>query len=376
MTRVPTPVGPRRSGPAEQDVAVEIVDPRVDPEPSGWAKFRKRAATAPMWDYSLLRVEAWLSRNPPVLAVVREGGRVLGACLAMLCGPARGQAFAPRPPRRWRPPAPCWAEVYLPWFSGHPAVVFRGHVPEAQQRALLRLFERRLAEHVGVGLLGVVYRALPTGLAGAASGPRRPRREIDPTTVLANRFDSVEDWIAALRPPVRQAVRESRAVAAELDVTAGAGRTDLDAAELAALLNEHRARQDARAWRSGQRARVAGLHLDTRSPVPTAYLDALVRRPEVTTRTYRNGTGTLLGFHTLIDGEGGMAMPHWAALPAGRGGVARLSVDAYARCVGNLVERGRPELTAGRTLLDLKAALGFDTRTLVSVAVPRPVLGR
>lgn len=358
-----------------QRIEVEIVDPRSAPEPSGWAKFRRRAAPWPMWDYELLRLEAWLSRNPPVLAVFREGGRVLGASVAMLCSPLRGQTFAPRVVGRWRRYAPCWAEVYLPWFSGHPAAVFLARVSAELRRELLRLFERRLVEYVGPGLLGVVYRALPVEIAREVTGPGRLSREIDPTTVLVNRWDSVDEWFASLRPPVRAAVQEVLDDAADLDITTGAGRTDLDAGELAALLNRHRARQDERAWREGQPTRIAGLRPDTRSPVPTAYLEAFLRRPEVVTRTYREG-GRLIAFHTMIDIKEGIALPHWASLPVALGGRRRLYADAYVHCVQRMIEMGRPEITAGRTLLDLKAAFGFDTRTLLSVAVPRPVMDR
>ncbi|CAM3065434.1 hypothetical protein SAXI111661_16535 [Saccharomonospora xinjiangensis] len=361
---------------ADNGIDVEILDPREGQEPGGWAKFRRIVAPQPMWDYGLLRLEAWLSRNPPVLALMREGGRVLGACVVMLCDPMRGSVFAPGPSARGSRLSPRWAEVYLPWFSGHPAVVFRERVDAASRRELLRIFERRLAEYAGPGLLGVIYRAMPSDIAELVAGRGRARREIDPTTVLHNRFDSVEEWVGSLRAPVRAVVRDALGRFDSLDVTAGKGRKDLDAAELAALLNEHRARQDARAWRSGQRARIAGLHLDTRSPIPTAYLAEFLRRPTVLTRTYREPSGRLVAFQAMFDTEYGLAMPYWAALPRQQGGLPRLHLDGYAHAVRELIDSGRPELTAGRTLLDLKADLGFTTRTLHSVAVPRPVMGR
>ncbi|WP_197321944.1 hypothetical protein [Saccharomonospora sp. NB11] len=362
-----------RTTPPPSGVEVRIVDPRTDPEPTGWSRFRKTTAWQPMWDYEQLRLESWLSRNPTVLGVVSKAGSVLGACLAMVCTPWRGSEFGP--PRR-RGLSPGWAEVYLPWFSGHSAAVFVERVDDAQRRELLRSFERALAAHVGIGLLGVVYRAMPVEVADAAAGPGRAVREIDPTTVLVNRWESVDDWLTSLRPPMRALVAEAAETASTLDVMVGAGRTDLDAAELAGLLNRHRARQDAKAWESGQRARIAGLHLDTRSPIPTAYLDAFVRKPNVVTRTYRDGTGRLVAFSLLLDDKRGVALPYYAALPVADGGRPRLYADVYAQCVRHLVEHQRPELTAGRTLLDLKTGFGFTTRTLTSIAVPRPVMGR
>lgn len=358
-----------------RDFEVEIIDPRSDPEPSGWAKFCKITHALPMWDYSMLRLEAWLSRNPPVLALIREGGRVVGACSVMLCSPFRGQEFSTRPAAKQRPLRPGWAEVYLPLYSGYPAVLFRNIVDAEGRRIALREFERELARYVGLGLMGVVYRAMSPDIAQAVAGPRRMIREIDPTMVLPNRFDSPDEWAASLRPEIRSTVREC-VPGADIDVTTGSGRTDLDAGELTGLLNEHRARMDARAWRSGQRSRIAGLHLDTRSPVATAYLGAFLRRGDVVTRVYRDADRRLLAFNAMIDNPDGLALHYWAAVPANRGGRRGLYVDAYVHAVRRLVETGRAELTAGRTLLDLKAGFGFTTRTLMSVAVPRPVMGR
>ncbi|TDP98160.1 hypothetical protein [Labedaea rhizosphaerae] len=93
---------------------------------------------------------------------------------------------------------------------------------------------------------------------------------------------------------------------------AAPGRTDLDAHELALLLNAHRARQDERAWVGGQRSRTGGLHMDTRSPL-SPYVGKLA-------------------------------------------------------C--------RPELAAGRALLQVKRAFGVGTRDLTTPAAPRPVMGR
>jgi hypothetical protein len=193
--------------------------------------------------------------------------------------------------------------------------------------------------------------------------------------VLVNRFSSVDDWVATVEPATRDALREVTADP-DLETGAAAGRRDLDAHELATLLNEHRARQDRRAWSEGQRARAGGLHMDTRSPIPPVYLENFVRRPDVVTRTYRDRSGKLLGFNTMIDHPDSSAVHHWAALAGEDGGRKNLYVDCYAHCVRHMIDAGRPELTAGRALLGNKTALGFGTRVLWSVAVPRPVLGR
>ncbi len=343
---------------------VDVHDPRTDPPPEGWAAFRARCLP-PVWDYELLRREAWLAKNPPVLAVVRQGSLVVGALSVMVCRGWGAGTFGPLSGGRFRPR---WAEVYLPLLSGYPACVFDDGFTE--RRTAIRQFERALREYVGPGLLGVVYRAMNPELVPALAGRARISREIDPAAVLVNRYSTVDEWAAALAPDVR------RYLDPDVATEAAAGRTDLDPHELAVLLNAHRARQDDRAWAGGQRSRVGGLHLDTRSPIAPAYLDALVRRPDVVTRTYRAADGKLLGFNTMIDQDRGCAVHHWAALPSAEGGRKGLYVDCYARCVAHMIAAGRPELTAGRAMLPEKEALGFGTRSLFSVAVPRPVLGR
>jgi hypothetical protein len=342
---------------------VDVHDPRTDPAPAGWAAFRARCLP-PVWDYELLRREAWLAKNPPVLAAVRQGDRLVGALAVMVCRGWRSRDFGPVSGGRLRPR---WAEVYLPLLSGYPACVFDAGVDE---RSAVRRFERALREYVGPGLLGVIYRAVNPGLVPALDGRARMAREIDPAAVLRNTYSTVDEWERSLAPGVRQHLHPDVATEAAF------GRTDLDPHELAVLLNAHRARQDERAWAGGQRSRIGGLHLDTRSPVAPGYLDALVRRPDVLTRTYRDDAGRLLGFNTMLDHPEGCAVHHWAALPSAAGGRKGLYVDCYARCVAHMIAERRPELTAGRAMLPEKTALGFGTRPLWSVAVPRPVLGR
>lgn len=349
---------------------VEIVDPRVDPEPAGWGDFADARRLHPVWHYSLVKIEAWTARNPPVLAVLRSRGRVIGGLQVMVCRSWRTSRFGQpgrRLPTRWRPR---WAEVYLPLHSGYPAAVFH---PDADVSAAIREFERALVRGVGPGLLGVLYRAVTGDLADAMSGPGRPRREIDPAAVL-HVPATLGAWRASLGNDVRTGI-DGIDADPEVRSDVGEGRGDLDASELAALLNAHRARQDARAWAGGQRSRFAGLHMDTRSPVSPAYLEALLRMPHLLTRTYRTPTGRLLGFSTMIDEPAAPAFHHWAAVSRSDGGRPGLYRHAYAQAVAHAIDRGAGELTAGRAMLTEKASLGFRSgRELHTVAVPRPLL--
>lgn len=353
---------------------VEVLDPRSAAEPEGWRGFLRRSRLWPVWEFDVLRREAWLAKNPPVLAVIRRGGEIAGALTVMVCRSWRAKDFAPLavPGGRFRPR---WAEAYLWQLSGYPACVLDERLADTERRQAIRRFEQALCAHLGPGLLGVVYRAMNPELLPALEGRGRVSREIDPAAVLLNTYSTPADWERGLDEESREILRGLRADD-DLRTEAASGRTDLDGHELAVLLNAHRARQDDRAWAGGQRSRFGGLHMDTRSPIAPAYLDALVRRPDVVTRTYRDRAGRLLGFSTLFDAEDGCVLHQWAALPSAGGGRKGLYVDCYARGVEHMIAHGRPELTAGRAMLANKAALGFGERALVSVAVPRPVLGR
>ena len=363
----------RRPSPAagSTTVDVRIVDPRVDDEPEGWSAFFDSARLQPVWDYRLLRLEAWTSRNPPVLAVVRDGGQIVGGLSAMVCSGWNDQSYARVNSVRSGRLRPRWAEVYLPLLSGYPGCVL--HTDAKTRRDAIRRFERELLRYLGFGLLGVMYRAMTADLAAAMSGRGRMVRQIDPAAVLTG-VATEADWRALVAPDLLRTL-DGISADSTIETTAAAGRDDLDPHELTAMLNAHRARQDGRAWAGGQRARVGGLHMDTRSPIAPSYLDELVRRKDVITRTYRR-SGRLLGFNTMIDHPQSAAVHHWAALPRAEGGQPGLYVDAYARCVRKAVEGGNRELTAGRAMLPEKADLGFGTRDLFTVAVPRPVLGR
>ena len=339
-------------------LSVEIVDPRVDPAPAGWAEFARRQELHPFWDHEMMRVEGWMSRNPPLLAVLREGAGVVGALSVLVCRTWRMGEFSPSPGERTRSVRPRWAEVFVPLFSGHQACVFTASLDQPARTAAVRAFERALLAYLGPGLLGVLYRAMTADLVPAMVGKGRPHKVIDPFAVLT-------DPAAVPAPPPPG-----------LEVRTGFGRDDLDPVELTTLLNGQRAADDALAWAGGQPRRFGGVvHVDTRTPVTSAYLDRLVRRGDVHTMTYHAADGSLVAFNTLIDHPTRADMYHWAAAPD-RADAGALYADCCARRAQYASAHGRRELSAGRGLLDVKQGLGFGTRELHTVAAPRPLLGR
>jgi hypothetical protein len=346
-------------------LSVRIHDPRTDTEPAGWREFRRRHGLHPVWDYALLRVECWVVRHPPLLAVVTDGGSVLAGICVLLCRPWRELRYAP-PPGAWRPPGPMWAEVCQPWTSGHPGIVVAPGVELAQLRAVLRAFERQLLHHTGPAVLGLLYRAVGADLLPALDGRARLVRQVDSVAVLRNDFADEEAWLATLSKGRRSGLRkQGRRLESgpPLLIRGGPGRADLAGSELARLLNRHRASFGTPA-------------LDTRTQLSGAYLEHLVRDPDVHTLTYHDDEGRLLALNTILDHPRLPIKQHWAALPVAEGGRKDLFFDSYRRAVRFMVRTGRPELSAGRAPHEVKRSLGFRTRPVYGVAVPRPVIGR
>ncbi|GAA4545425.1 GNAT family N-acetyltransferase [Amycolatopsis samaneae] len=344
----------------------EFHDPRVDPAPARWPEFCRDARLHPVWDYELMGVEAWGARNPQLLVVAAEGDALVAAMSVLVCRPRLAPRFAPRPGRRSL--RPVWAEVYQPWLSGYPGIVFAPGFPAADRAALTRAFERQLGRRLGPGLLGVLYRAIGEDFAEQVGGRGRVIRRAEPTAVLENlRFESEEDWIGTLPARRRSGLRRRRRRIAEdpgLVVRGGPGRDDVDGAEVAALIRAHR-------------DRYGKLKLDTRTMPSAGFLHRFVRRPDVHTLTYRDTEGRLLAVNTLLDHPDSLSLQHWAALPLDeRGRGAGLYFDSYVRAVRLLAQRGAKELSAGRGMSELKQELGFQPRPLYAAAAPRPVLGR
>jgi hypothetical protein len=347
-------------------VSVEILDPRRDPEPPGWAEFRQRQLLYPVWDYQLLGIEAWMSRNPALLVLARTSSGVVAAMSAMVCQWRRSPAYGRPPAARAGRMVPRWVELYQPWLS-EPGFVIDGTLDDVAKRDTVRRMERGLRRQVGAGLLGVLYRNVPAAAMTWVVGAGRLTREAQPpSAVLDNRWQSAEGWLADLSRNRRKSVRQvDRLVAADssLVVRGGPARSDLDGAELAALLRAHRARYPKQPFES-------------RTPIAGAYLDALVRRDDVHTLTYSDGDGRLLAFCLMLDHPVAPAACLWASRSRTDGGRPHLYFDCQARAIRFTIATGRKELAAGRGRWAEKRSLGFQARRRWLVAVPRPMVGR
>lgn len=346
--------------------SVRIADPRVDPEPEGWAQFVERQRGYAVWDYDLMRLEAWMSSNPPILVVDYQDGEIVLAMTVMMCTP-RTKRYADLPPYRpWARITPRWAEVCLPWISGLPGFLHDPELSADTIRASTRRCERALANHFGPGLLGVFYRAVNDDLLPALDGTGRLVKQTDSVAVLRLDFADVDGWLAGLTRNRRKSLRKlERLLARDTDlvVRGGPGRTDLDPVEVTRLVNSHRLERGV-------------ARFDMRLLPTATYMDAFLRHRNVHTLTFHDTAGRLLGVNTLIDHPVRPVLQHWASAPLAEGGKPNLYFDAYIRVVRHLTAVGRPELSAGRGLLDVKETLGFEPNAVYGVVATRPVLGR
>lgn len=340
-------------------VSIQLLDPRIDPEPTDWVAFQNQQQLYPMWSYELLRIASWSSWAPVLLGLVRRSGQLVGAVAAMCWRPGRRRAFAA--PGRF--PTPCVLDVWLAGSSGRASWVFGADIEATGRRELLRAFERAALSHLGVGCLGVLYRDVPITSVALVSGRGRVVKPVG-GTALATLPSSQQDWLNSLRRTRRQGLRK-HAAALDADpkirIAYPANGADLDGPALAQLLKRHNQNYAQR--------------LDPRPPVSVAYLQALTGRPDVRTITYRDESSRLLAFGILLDHVQRPALGWWAKLDLDQGGRPHLYFDSLMRHVDYVISSGRRELSAGRGQLDVKATMGFAEVSLCGVAVPRWAAG-
>ncbi|MPZ82673.1 MAG: GNAT family N-acetyltransferase [Actinophytocola sp.] len=331
-------------------ITVDVLDPRVDPEPPDWAGFVAAQQLLAPWDYGLLAVESAGGPRPVLLALVRRDRVVLAALTVLVARRGRG---------------PRWVEVFQQWISGVPGWVFAEGLDVVERKEILRAAERALCRYVGLSCLGLVYWHLSPADVPLVAGFGRFVRPAAGTAVLDNTFASTGEWLAALSRNRRASLRKLRRQLAgdpNLVIRFEPARHDLDGAELAAMLGAH---QD----------KYHRYRHDSRNPVTAEYLSALVSRPDVRTMTYHDADGTLLAFSTLLDHPAHLLSQHFAAVPAGDGGRGHLYFDLYTHLVDHLVERGGKSLSVGRGMDEVKTRLGFRIEPLRLAIVPRVVAG-
>lgn len=343
-------------------VHIDVLDPRSDPEPADWADFAAACRLPAPWAYDMLRLETASSRCPNLLVVARDSGVPVAALSVTVSRP--GDPHRRRPVGGAARFAPRIAEVHQPWMPGTSGRVFAPGLDAAARRGITRAAERAVVSFIGPGCGGVLHRYVRDDELTALTGRGRAVRDAAPTTVMANDFTDVDAWVSSLARSRRHSIRGQRrkiATDTSLMIRCGRSRQDVDGAELATLLHAHR-------------AKFGRVPLDFRGSVTAEYLHDLVRRSDVATLTYRDAaSGRLLAFTNVLDHVTTPLHQHWAAVPPDRGGKRHLYFDAYARVVGFMIDNGRPSISSGRGMQDVKGSLGFAPQRLRVVLAPRPV---
>lgn len=340
-------------------ITVEFFDPRSDPEPSDWSAYRSEQQLTPLWAFDLVAAATECSRWPATLALVRSGPTVTAVFSAVVSGGASGRA-----PGGY--PRVGIVDVRLPGTRNTPWHITSG----ADRGRLLRAFERAALRRFGAGIRGVLYRAVPDPDARLLGGRGRPVRRLVEDTRMQLPYRTTDEWLATLRRSRRQDLRRrSRIVRTDPDlrVEFGFRRTDLDPAELAALLGRHLARLSRRRGVPGRAGR-PGRHSQE---LPAAYFARLLDRNDIGLVSYRSGSGRLLAFGTLLDNGDWPTIAYWASLAADEGGRPNLYFDHYVQLIAWCIDNDRRGINGGRGMPELKASLGFETVPMNVVAAPR-----
>lgn len=327
----------------------DVFDPRYDAEPAYWKDLRARASLRADWAWEVLAAQAWSSRTPLVVSVLRSGATPDGVVCANWAGlPVRRNGFIGTGQAR----LVGGLHVRNPGTGSVPGW-WSADVPTGE---FLRDYARAMRRALGVGCAGVLLRQL-TAADVAAVGPRLVRPTEELAVLRTDRWSSIPEWLAAMKRNRRQNMRQTiRRVEADplLEVAIVPGAT-MDPVEVASVLRHNEQKYA---------GRLAPL------PQGTGYLAALLKQPDVLVGAYRDReSGALEAFISILDHPTWPVTRHWSAVPATRPDRPNLYMYHYSLVVEMNQRGGKEGVIVGRGKSDLKQSLGAELIPQYAVAV-------
>jgi hypothetical protein len=332
--------------------AAVVADPLRDPLPAAWDRLVTDAGLSPLWGSGVLRSLAWYERYRPVVALVQDasGEPCAAFCSRHVRVPPGRRAFHDPAGR----PLAGFLEMHLPPVVTTAGYAFHPHLDVAARPAVVKAAERALAAHVGLSCGGFAYRQvaaadLPTFRRGA-----RIVLAASPDAVVENRWGDMDEYLADLPGADRRELRRIRRIVdgdANLRV---AVEESLPASEAARLAHVVRTR-----YRSRRQ---------TPMPLPAALYDWLAALDGARHITYRDPSGRLLAFGTLVDDGTEVRSLLWGLRDRSEGGRTNLYFDHLLRELEYCIAHGRRRLVMGKTMVELKRRFGARPVRLYTVA--------
>ena len=329
----------------------DVFDPRYDAEPVYWKDLRARAGLRADWAWEVLTAQAWSSRTPVFVSVLRSGATPDGVVCANWAGlPVRRNGFV----GAGRGRLVGGLHVRNPGTGSVPGW-WSADVPTGE---FLRDYVRAMRRALGVGCTGALLRQLTADDVAAVAPWRRLARPTEDLAVLRTAgWSSVAEWVMAMKSKRRLSMRRNiRMVERDEHLEAGlVPGASLDPVEVAAVLR-HNERKYA--------GRLAPL------PLGTGYLAALLRQPDVQVGAFRDReSGALEALISILDHPRWPISRHWSAVPATRPDRPNLYMYHYALLVELAQRDGKEGVIVGRGKPELKQSLGAELIPQYAVAV-------
>lgn len=319
-------------------ITVVLHDPAAPHPPPEWMDV---TGAPPAWRWPVLRALALDRRGAVLAATLHDGPRRLGLVAGRIHG-LHGRS---------RRPMLGIVELDCPGTSALPGILIPGADVAAHAAAAAAL-EHAVTREYGRRIRAIAYRQVSAEILPMVLRRTSLVHEGSPVAVLENRFDDYAGYLKTLRTSRRRdQVRLLRRFSEDGSLSIRLGSSAAAAASMAGRLDDlvrvtqrrHRGR-----WAWPPTPRVA-----------VGVLAALLADSCVSTLTYSDGSGELLGCMVLQDHPKTPVLGSWGARSPRGGGRSGMWFDMMARAVRWCVESHRPELVGGKALPELKAELGF-----------------